>query len=458
MLNISEIKVSGKIDADRYHSFHVMTMMRSRQKFALVLIAAFVLIVLFMFLPWTQNVRAKGEVTTLRPEDRPQTIHTTIAGRVERWHVREGQLVKKGDTIVTLSEIKTEYFDPELLGRQDLQVRAKESAISAYGSKMQALDQQIAALRENLRLKSEQAQNKIKQGRLKVQSDSMELVAAQKDFQVARDQLARAQEMFQKGVISLVEFERRQLKEQETASKRLAVENKLLGSRNELLNALIELNNLRNEYGEKIAKSQSDRYSTQSDLYDAQGGMAKLESQYASYSVRSGFYAVLAPQDCYVVQALTPGIGETVKEGEAVVSVMPAHAQLAVEIFVNPMDVPLLDTGRIVRIIFDGWPAFVFSGWPGMSTGTYGGRIYAVDRVSIKDNKYRVLIAPDAGDRPWPTLLRAGSGAQGMVLLQNVPVWYEIWRQLNGFPPEFYNNPTADDEKPKDKAPVRSLK
>ncbi len=458
MLNITDNSIANKINARDYRSFSAMTLMRSKHKFALVLVVAFFLVFFFMFLPWTQNVQAKGEVTTLRPEDRPQTIHTTIAGRVEHWHVREGQLVKKGDTIVSLSEIKAEYFDPQLLDRQDLQVRAKESAIGAYSSKMEALDQQIAALRENLRLKTEQAQNKIRQGSLKVQSDSMELVAAEKDFQVARDQLGRAKEMFQKGVISLVELERRQLKEQETASKRLAVENKLLGSRNELLNAMIELNNLRNEYGEKIAKSQSDRFSTQSDLYDAQGGMAKLESQYASYSVRSGFYAVVAPQDCYIVQALTPGIGETVKEGEAVVSVMPADAGLAVEVFVNPMDVPLLDTGKHVRIIFDGWPAFVFSGWPGVSTGTYGGVISAIDRVSIKDNKYRVLVAQDPNDRPWPDLLRAGSGARGMILLKNVPIWYEIWRQLNGFPPEFYNNPTADDEKPKTKAPAKSLK
>lgn len=458
MLNISENKISHKIDTQKYAAFQSMYTMRSKRAFARVLLVAFVVSVLFLFLPWTQNIQAKGEVTTLRPEDRPQTIHATIAGRVEHWYVREGEFVKKGDTILFLSEIKAEYFDPELLGRQDLQVRAKESAISAYTSKMDALEQQVLALRENLRLKTEQAQNKIKQARLKVQSDSVELVAVSKDYQVAKGQNERAAEMYQKGVISLVEFERRQLKEQETASKRLGVENKLLAARNEQLNAMIELNNLRNEYGEKIAKSQSDRFSTQSELYDAEGGMAKLESQYASYAVRSGFYAVLAPQDCYIVKALTPGIGETVKEGEAVVSIMPAHAHLAVEVFVRPMDLPLLDTGVNVRFIFDGWPAFVFSGWPNMSTGTFGGKIFAIDRVTSKENKYRLLVAPNPGERPWPDILRPGSGAQGMILLKNVPIWYELWRQLNGFPPEFYNNPAEGEAPPKGKAPAKSLK
>jgi len=25
-----------------------------------------------------------------------------------------------------------------------------------------------------------------------------------------------------------------------------------------------------------------------------------------------------------------------------------------------------------------------------------------------------------------------------MVLLKDVPIWYELWRQINGFPPDYY--------------------
>jgi len=33
-----------------------------------------------LLLPWTQNIRARGSVTTLRQEQRPQELNTIIAG------------------------------------------------------------------------------------------------------------------------------------------------------------------------------------------------------------------------------------------------------------------------------------------------------------------------------------------------------------------------------------------
>lgn len=446
MLNLSPQSVSSRIDKGAYKSFGLTMWAGSKNLFPRLLIGFLLIIIVIMFLPWTQNIRAKGTLTSLYPEDRPQTINSTIAGRVEKWYVQEGQFVKKGDTIVFLSEIKAEYFDPLLTDRQDLQVKSKEASADAYSSKIAALDNQVANLREMLRLKSEQAQNKIRQAVLKIESDSLDFIAAGKDYDIAKIQMARAKEMYDKGVISLVDFERRQMKLQETTAKRVGAENKLLASRNELLNAKIEWNNLRNEYGEKIAKSQSDRSSAQSDLFDAQGSVAKLESQLANYELRAGFYYILAPRDGYIVKAIAEGIGETIKEGEPIVSIMPATGDLAAEIYVRPMDMPLLDTGRTVRLIFDGWPAFVFSGWPGTSFGTFGGKIVAIDRVTSKENMFRILVGPDPADKPWPEQLRAGAGVNGMVLLKDVPIWFELWRQINGFPPEFY---TKDEKVPK---------
>jgi hypothetical protein len=34
-----------------------------------------------------------------------------------------------------------------------------------------------------------------------------------------------------------------------------------------------------------------------------------------------------------------------------------------------------------------------------------------------------------------------GSGTKGWVMLNNVPVWFEIWRQFNGFPASLYEQP-----------------
>jgi len=456
MLNISDNRIDKEIDISLYKSFSRTKLWGGNRILALWLIGFLILYLVIMFLPWTQNIRAKGKITTLKPEHRPQTIQSTIAGRIEKWYVQEGQLVEKGDTIVFMSEIKDDYFDPQLLDRTALQVGAKEMAIESYADKSLALENQIKALNENRDYKLSQTNNKISQTDLKIQTDSIEFEVAKTNFTVAEQQYNRQQELYNKGLASLTDLEQRQIKLQDALSKKISAENKLLTSRNELLNARIELNAIRSEYADKIAKTQSERFSTLSSMYDAEGGVAKLQNQYANYRLRSQFYYILAPQKCYITKVVKTGLGETVKEGDDIVSIMPADFDLAVEMYVKPMDLPLLKQGEKVRFLFDGWPAFVFSGWPGVSFGTFGGKIVAVDNITSENNLYRILVAPDSGEQPWPKPLRVGTGAEGLVLLNDVPLWYEFWRQINGFPPEYYEDSNAT-QLPKLKIPKRAI-
>jgi hypothetical protein len=138
------------------------------------------------------------------------------------------------------------------------------------------------------------------------------------------------------------------------------------------------------------------------------------------------------------------GIGETIKEGAEIVNIVPADAELAVEMYVQPVDLPLIQPGNKVRFIFDGWPAIVFSGWPQLSNGTFGGVVIAIDQFAGPTNQYRVLVTQDPEEDKWPDLLRMGSGAEGIALFNDVPVWYEIWRQLNGFPADYYSQEEKD--------------
>ena len=163
--------------------------------------------------------------------------------------------------------------------------------------------------------------------------------------------------------------------------------------------------------------------------------------------IRNEQYQLIAPQSGYVVKAISSGLGETIKEGEAVVTIMPQNPDLAVAMYIKAMDVPLISTGRQVRIEFDGWPALQFSGWPSVSVGTFGGVVRVIDYVNSRPGEFRILVTPDPNDEPWPDRLRLGSGAKGWVMLDDVPVWYEIWRQLNGFPPSLYEAPDDADAK-----------
>ncbi len=411
-----------------------------------------------LFLPWRQNIQSTGKVTTLNPADRPQTIQSTIAGRIEQWYVREGQLVKAGDTIMYLSEIKTDYFDPGLVNRTGDQVVAKESAIGAYQEKATALASQVEALQQEQTLKQEQQEAKIRQLELKLASMEAEQEQAAVGFSIAQLQFQRTDTLFQQGIKSRTDWEDKRNKQQEAQAKAVSAENKVAEAEQELEVARLELSNLVNEYRNKIAKAQSDRFSTLSDQYAAEGDLSKMQIQYENYAQRSQFYYIIAPQDCYITQVIKPGIGETVKEGESVVSIMPANFELAVEIFVRPMDLPLIGMGEEVRFIFDGWPAIVFSGWPDMSFGTYSGRVVAIDNTIGKDGLYRILVGPNPDDRDWPPALRPGSGAKGVALLNQVPVWYELWRQLNGFPPDYYRSKEDEAKDTKMKAPLKSVK
>jgi multidrug efflux pump subunit AcrA (membrane-fusion protein) len=394
------------------------------------------MLVLALFLPWTQNISSQGNLTALSPEDRPQTVEATIAGRIEEWHIQEGQFLQKGDTIVSLSEIKEKYLDPNLLARIEEQLQAKQGAADATARKVQSMREQINALREGLVLSLQKGRNKVKQNRLKLQSDSMELVAQRTELAIARSQFERQENLYKQGLKSLTELEARRLKLQEAQAKLLSLENKLAAARAELQNSRTELRSLQAEYADKIAKAAAELNASQSYLHGTQAEVAKLQSDYSSTKVRNQYYRVLAPQDGYVVRTLKAGIGETIKEGEAVATIMPDAPRLAAELYVDAMDLPLLRQGDQVRLQFEGWPTVVFSGWPGASYGTFAGKVAVIDNAGTK-GKYRLLVVPDENEAAWPDALRVGSGVQGWAMLNTVPVWYELWRQLNGFPADY---------------------
>ena len=438
MIDISKNKIGEKVSFTGYKSMGMSVPKEESRKRIQILVWSMVGLFLFMFLPWTQNIRSIGFVTALRPDQRPQTVHSIIAGRIEKWYVAEGDYVQKGDTVLLVSEIKDDYFDPLLLERTRLQVDAKTMSARSYSEKVRSLEIQISALGENNILRKEQADNRLKMAVLQVTSDSIRFQQAKVNYAIGEVQLGRTEKLFEEGLRSKTDFEQRQLRFQEVQANLIAAENDLLKSINARIAAQIELNAIDNDFRDKMAKAQADMYEAMSSQFDAEATATKLENQYTNYEVRTGFRHILAPQEGYITRAIQVGIGETIKEGAEIISILPGNAQLAVEMFVEPVDFPLLRLGNRVRFIFDGWPAIVFSGWPQITNGTFGGVVQAIDNFAGPNGQYRILVVEDPEEKPWPEALRIGSGADGIALLNDVPLWYELWRQLNGFPPDYY--------------------
>ncbi|TLV03429.1 HlyD family secretion protein [Dyadobacter luticola] len=422
---------------------------RSTRLLGRIMLILLFLFMIVLFLPWRQTIPGRGTVTALAPEDRPQTVQNQIGGRIEHWAVREGQEVKMGDTILVISETSQSYFDPQLPQRLQEQLRAKEGSESAAAQKMEATNAQIDAMTQGLKIQLTSAQNKVEQAINYVQADSADLVAVQKFYETSKARLERYENGYKNGLFSLTDIETRRLKLQEDNAKVVSQVNKLNTSQQSLQNARIELDNIAAKYRESVAKARSDLSSALSSRVTAQGEIAKLRNEISNIDIRRGLYVVRAPQNGFVVKTLKAGIGENIKEGESIATLQPLRPRVAAEIYVDAMDVPLILDKSDVRLQFEGWPSVQFAGWPSVAVGTFAGKVTVIDLVSSENGKYRLLVTPTDpvphNDEPWPKQLRQGSGVYGRVILRPVPIWYEIWRLLNGFPPSLESEPKKAD-------------
>lgn len=419
-------------------SYRSIYQINKANKVSKVLLPLLLIILLSMFLPWTQNIRSKGKVTTLRQEQRAQNVNSTLPGRIVKWYVQEGQPVKKGDTIAQIAEVKDDYLDPEILLRTQEQIIAKQQTIEYYEGKSNAVEDQISALQSGLRIKTEQLKNKLRQQQLKIRTDSATLVAAKNDNQIAIKQYNRQKELYDQGLVSLAQLEQRNMTLQTSQARLETASNNLINSKQELTITTLELDAILQDNLDKVNKARGEVMTAKSQAATGRGETSKLQNQYSTYKMRNQLYYIIAPQDGQIVQAKRSGIGEIVKEGETLVQIVPDNQEFAVELFVTPLDAPLIHTGEKVRFIFDGFPAIVFSGWPQASYGTFGGIITTVENNLAGNGTYRILVKEDKTDKPWPKALRLGTGSQAIALLNDVPIWYELWRNLNGFPPDFY--------------------
>ena len=411
---------------------------------------ALIFLVILMFLPWTQNISTSGTVTTLYQDQRPQEMNTIIPGRIIKWWVKEGDFVKKGDTIVQLADVKDDYLDPKLVQRTEEQLQAKQQKIGFYNEKISATASQVEAMEMSRNLKLNSLDNKLEQLKRKVTSDSAELVAAEIDHGIAVQQLNRAKQMFGEGIIALTEFERRTGQYNKALAILTEKQQKLQNTRQDITICRIEMSTVRQDAADKIFKAKSEIAAARSDVATTDGEVAKNQNQLANYAIRGSQRWMIAPQSGQIIKAKKSGINEMVKEGEMIVEIVPNQIDQAVELFVEPMDLVLVEKGQQVRLQFDGFPAIVFSGWPEASYGTFVGEVIAVETNRSENGKFRMLVVPVEKEKKWPAALKLGAGVQGFALLKNVSIWYELWRQINGFPPEFYQ-PSTGKEKTKNK-------
>jgi multidrug resistance efflux pump len=168
------------------------------------------------------------------------------------------------------------------------------------------------------------------------------------------------------------------------------------------------------------------------DEANSSAELARIDIRLARQMTQS----VRAPVSGTILSILSGQGGQIVKQGQVLAILVPDTLSRAVEVWMKGNDVPLIRAGDHVRLQFEGWPSIQFSGWPSVAVGTFGGKVSLVDVVDNGEGKFRILVSPEKEDE-WPSgaYLRQGVRAQGWVLLRQVSLGFELWRQFNGFPP-----------------------
>ncbi len=224
--------------------------------------------------------------------------------------------------------------------------------------------------------------------------------------------------------------------------KLIAIEAQLSAMDQNVKTAQLNVNRQSRLLKEGLA-SQLDVEKTKISLKNQKAKKAKVETEEQKVRImlsRQNQLKVYAPNDGVVVRILKTSVGgsQYIKNGEVLATLAPTVQQKAVEFWIEGNDIPLIHVGQEVRMQFEGWPAIQFSGWPEASFGTFLGEVKVIDALSDQGGKFRALILPKDGE-VWPPdqRLRQGTLVIGWVLLGEVSLGYEFWRQMNKFPKDY---------------------
>lgn len=386
----------------------------------------FVFPFLALFLPWQQNVTALGKVTAYSPSERTQTIDAPVGGIITKWHVQEGTNIKKGDLLIEISDIDTQFKDRLEYQRDNLQdkLAAKEEELKTYQLQQQNLinsrDAKIAA-----------SQFKLDVANQKILSASEAIRASEATVDAATQQVNRLQRLFKDGLVSKRDVEVAE-RDHIIATRNLnSARAQHESAKAEAQSATVEIQQIRADTQATLESNNAVVNKIKGELADSQNSLASSEINLSRQSMQR----VVAPRDGTIYRLPVNSQSQVISQGQPLLVILPDTEQRAVELLVDGRDAPLIVKGSEVRLEFEGWPAVQVAGWSNIGFGTFPGKVAFVDPTDNGTGSFRVMIVPS--NKQWPSarFLKQGISAKGWILLNKVTIGYEIWRLLNGFPP-----------------------
>jgi biotin carboxyl carrier protein len=283
------------------------------------------------------------------------------------------------------------------------------------------------------------AESRVQEASRRIQSNVQRQAAAKVAAQTAHLNLERSHILEAEGLVSRRELElaiqaeaaaQAELKASEAALQEVAQ------SRLALTHGRAQIEG---EIVQRILNIRSQRAAALGEAAQASKELADLALTRSNAVQRRTASRIIAPMDGTVVRMARVGAGEIVKQGDSLFTIVPDTATRAVEMWAEPLDAPLLRPGRKVRLMFHGIPTIPLPSWPELMAGTFDGTILVVDQTPDSQKRFRFWVAQDPEAAAWPpqSQVRQGTQVMGWVLLNRVPLWYELWRRVNFFPADY---------------------
>ncbi len=391
------------------------------------------------FVPWTQTITVQGQLSAYSPTERPQEIHAQINGSIRSWQVNEGMMVKKGELILELEDVNPQFLAQDLLQRLDQSRQALEERRQAALEGATILDEQLKEMSKLTQAATSSAGARVFEAEHKVQSAEQRVAAAKVAEETAALNLERSRLLEADGLLSRRELE---LATQSAiaADAEVKAAEAFLREGQQAQRALMHnREHIDAELVQRLLETRSQRASALGEAAKASKELADVELTRSNALQRRVASRVVAPLDGTVVRLNRIGPGEIVHPGDLLFTIVPGQASPAVEMWANSIDAPLLRPGRSVRLLFHGVPAIPLPAWPELMAGTYDGKIQVVDQSASANRKFRLWVVPETTRREWPPQhhVRQGTEVMGWVILNRVPLWYEIWRRVNLFPADY---------------------
>ena len=409
---------------------------------AILVLGTIALVILSLVaVPWYQSVTGMGKVIVYNPMDRVQEVDALIPGRISEWYVREGDVVRAGQKLALLQDIDSKFLDPQQLLRTDQMLRAYQQKRDLISARLGTLSAQSQAIARARQAALPAALQRIEQNRQKLEQTRQNLVASKQNLETDRLQLDRLRLLEGEGLRSRRDLE---LSQQALVRSQTDLQRSHLGvqvAQRDIDVSVLERDRLAFNLENDLAKVAENRVKAQENLAEVEAEILKLEIERSALSQRRRQQLVVAPRAGRVVRLLKLGAGKTVKSGDPLCSMLPEQQDPAVELAISDFDAPLVQPGQKVRLMFDGFPAIPFTAFPWSAVGTYGGEVAVIDAHDDGSGRFRVFVKPDhsTGSLKWPDgsfKLRPGTQVQGWIMMERpVPLYWEVWRRLNAFPP-----------------------